>query len=222
MHDVDIDGLIQQSKGVRKSPGTHKLEQLIDLSYAESALYLATFPMYLKKLGVLGDSKNPGVLNGGAARYNFYKSFDGQWFALGALEQKYYLAMLKALRLKVEDVLALSEKEQIDLLQTKFSQKSTADINEMVIFPKKISNNPDLMLTPVLSFENNDFLHEHNRPTMVKTKGENQPMPATRLGGCKVVRLHSERRFHEHPERESLTDQRSAQQRDLQNLSSIA
>lgn len=116
---------------VNKSKG-YESHQIIDLSYAEAALYLTAFPMHLYKLGALGDSKQPGILNGGAARYNHYKSFDGDWFALGALEQKYYVAFLKALGFNVSSVLNLSEKDQIDLVQTKFAQLSTSEVNSMV------------------------------------------------------------------------------------------
>lgn len=116
---------------LNKSKG-YESHQIIDLSYAEAALYLSAFPMHLYRIGALGDKDGPGILNGGFARYNYYKSFDGDWFALGALEQKYYEAFLKALKFKIPDVLKLEERDQIALIQTKFSQMSTSEVNKLV------------------------------------------------------------------------------------------
>lgn len=187
-------------------------DQIIDLSYAEAATYLSIFPRHLTKFGMLGTADSPGVLNGGAARYNFYQSKEGQWFALGALEQKFYLKFLEIFKMKEEDILRMTEQSQIEAIQAVFEKKSSADLMKLVRYTDQIQENGDLMLTPVLSFKENSYIHDNSRPFMVKVDSENQMLPATRIQACKVDGDELERPIHECGEREEDPYSRPAQQ----------
>lgn len=120
--------------------------QVIDMSYAEASAYLSIFPQYLTKIGVLGTAGQPGVLNGSAARYNFYQSKDAKWFALGALEMKYYIRFLEIFNLKAEEVLSSSEQDQMSIIQGLFEKRQASQIQKTVqklLTPDRREPRPD-------------------------------------------------------------------------------
>src|SRR5215470_16827750 len=68
----------------------------IDVSLAETVLAWQAIPMTLA--GRAGEAPDRGaqVLNGGTARYHVYRTADGKFFTLGAVERKFWAAFCRA------------------------------------------------------------------------------------------------------------------------------
>jgi crotonobetainyl-CoA:carnitine CoA-transferase CaiB-like acyl-CoA transferase len=73
-------------------PGVPGAPGVIDVSIHDAALQWMVFPS--ARWLVNGASEDPGQLplRGEAARYNVYETSDGHWLALGALEDKFWIA----------------------------------------------------------------------------------------------------------------------------------
>ena len=95
-------------------------------------MYLGTIGRSLSRVNALGSVKQPGVLNGAFARYNIYESKDGRFFALGALETKFFVKFLGAIGLDSGAVMELDEGEMIRAVADKVKGMHSSQLNRIV------------------------------------------------------------------------------------------
>ena len=124
--------VINKQKGFEQYQVRFMLPKLIDISYAESAMYYSILSMTAKDIGILGNRENKGMLNGRFANYNYYKSKDGTWYALGTLEHRLFVKALEVLGVDQTKFQELEEERKIDALQDRFSSFSDGQLNRMV------------------------------------------------------------------------------------------
>jgi alpha-methylacyl-CoA racemase len=68
----------------------------IDLSLAETVLAWQAIPMTLAQRPGQAPLRGAQILNGGTARYHVYRTSDGKFITLGAVEQKFWAAFCRA------------------------------------------------------------------------------------------------------------------------------
>jgi crotonobetainyl-CoA:carnitine CoA-transferase CaiB-like acyl-CoA transferase len=68
----------------------------IDVSLAETVLAWQAIPMTLARRAGEAPHRGAQILNGGTARYHVYRTSDGKFITLGAVEQKFWAAFCRA------------------------------------------------------------------------------------------------------------------------------
>uniref|UniRef100_A0A8C5TN97 Alpha-methylacyl-CoA racemase n=1 Tax=Malurus cyaneus samueli TaxID=2593467 RepID=A0A8C5TN97_9PASS len=154
--------------------------QVIDASMVEGVAYLSSFLWKSQKLGLWSKPRGENLLDSGAPFYEIYKTSDGKFMAVGAIEPQFYDQLIKGLGLDSDELP---------------SQMSTSDWPEMKkkfasIFAQKtqaewcsIFDSTDACVTPVLSLDD-VVSHRHNkqRSSFIKNdQGEISPRPAPLL-----------------------------------------
>ncbi|KAI5938795.1 Alpha-methylacyl-CoA racemase [Manis javanica] len=160
--------------------------QVIDANMVEGAAYLSSFLWKTQHLGLWEHPRGQNILDGGAPFYTTYKTADGGFMAVGAIEPRFYKLLLKGLGLKSDEL-----PDQMSRADWPEMKKKLADV-----FAKKtkaewcqIFEGTDACVTPVLTFEEVTH-HEHNKERgSFITDGEQAvcPRPAPLLSNTPAV-----------------------------------
>ncbi|MFJ6024368.1 CaiB/BaiF CoA transferase family protein [Brevundimonas sp. NPDC092305] len=144
-----------------------------------SAMLMGLFSALLSR-GLWSPERGGNLLDGGAPFYRCYACRDGQFVAVGALEPRFYAALISGLGLSAD------EAPQFDMggwpgLHERFASIFTMrDRDEWTA----VFAGTEACVTPVLSLEEAPR-HPHNeaRSTFVESDGLFQPAPAPRFDG---------------------------------------
>ncbi|KAH8775346.1 CoA-transferase family III domain-containing protein [Diaporthe sp. PMI_573] len=74
--------------------------QVVEANMVDGAGYLATFPRLARKTPMGDGPRGTNVLDGGCPYYDTYRTRDGGYVAVGALEPQFYAALIKGLGLE--------------------------------------------------------------------------------------------------------------------------
>ncbi|XP_039565823.1 alpha-methylacyl-CoA racemase [Passer montanus] len=160
--------------------------QVIDASMVEGVAYLSSFLWKSENLGLWSQPRGENLLDGGAPFYEIYKTSDGKFMAVGAIEPKFYEQLIKGLGLNLDELPAQMSFSSWPEMKKKFAsifaQKTQAEWCS-------IFDSTDACVTPVLSFED-AASHQHNkeRSSFIKSvEGEISPRPAPVLSRTPAV-----------------------------------
>jgi alpha-methylacyl-CoA racemase len=129
--------------------------------------------------GTWKDERGVNVLDTGAPWYDTYRTKDGKWLAVGAIETRFYQAFVGRLGLKLADLPKQHDRSQWPELRRRFADAiSTSTRDEW----ERIFEGSDACVAPVLSL-GEVAQHPHNaaRSTFVERDGVLQPAPAPRF-----------------------------------------
>ncbi|XP_036984880.1 alpha-methylacyl-CoA racemase [Artibeus jamaicensis] len=133
--------------------------QVIDASMVEGAAYLSSFLWKTSKTGLWQQPRGENILDGGAPFYGTYRTADGGFMAVGAIEPQFYELLIKGLGLKSDEL-----PNQMSMTDWPEMKRKFADI-----FAKKtkaewcqIFDGTDACVTPVLTCEEAPHL-DHNQ-----------------------------------------------------------
>ena len=73
--------------------------QVVDTAIVDGVASLLAMPLMLMAQGQWRDERGVNLLDGGVPWYDVYETADGQWMAVGALEPRFYAALLSGLDL---------------------------------------------------------------------------------------------------------------------------
>jgi len=73
--------------------------QVVDTAIVDGVAALLAMPLMLMARGLWRDERGVNLLDGGVPWYDVYETADGQWMAVGALEPRFYAALLSGLGL---------------------------------------------------------------------------------------------------------------------------
>ncbi len=76
--------------------------QVVDTAIVDGVASLLAMPLMFMAQGVWQDERGVNLLDGGAPWYDVYQTADAQWLAVGALEPRFYAALLDGLGLTAE------------------------------------------------------------------------------------------------------------------------
>ncbi|XP_043926160.1 alpha-methylacyl-CoA racemase [Protopterus annectens] len=156
------------------------LGQVIDANMVEGTAYLGSFVWQSQSLGIWSRLRGENLLDTGAHFYETYKTSDGKFVAVGAIEPQFYEQLLKGLCLdpsKLSPQMSVSDwPEMKKRFANIFSKKTQAEWCQ--IFAEK-----DACVTPVLDIDEVSE-HQHNKERgsfVTNDQGEVTPRPAPHL-----------------------------------------
>jgi alpha-methylacyl-CoA racemase len=153
--------------------------QEVDVSMVEGVSLLATGNYGLQAAGLWKNEREANILDGGAHFYATYKTADGLYISVGAIEKKFYEILLEKLGLADADL-----PEQMDqqhwprmsqMFKEIFASKSRDEWSEIL-------EGTDACYAPVLSFaEAPKHTHNKYRNSFMELDGVVQPAPTPRF-----------------------------------------
>ncbi|XP_020662766.3 alpha-methylacyl-CoA racemase [Pogona vitticeps] len=133
--------------------------QVIDASMVEGTAYLSSFLWKSQNIGLWNRPRGENLLDSGAPFYETYKTADGKYMAVGALEPQFYAQLISGLGLdsrKLPSQMSFSDwPEMKKMFADIFIKKTQAEWCE-------IFDDTDACVTPVLTFDD-VASHPHNK-----------------------------------------------------------
>lgn len=152
--------------------------QVVDAAMVDGASLLVSFVHGMRAQGLWQDRRGENLLDSGAPFYDTYETADGRHMSVGALEPKFYAALLRGLGLEGED-LPQYDRERWPGMRTRFAEVFRRRTREEWT---KIFDGTDACVAPVLTLGEAP-VHPHNtaRAGFVNLGGITQPAPAPRF-----------------------------------------
>ncbi|MBB5120779.1 CaiB/BaiF CoA transferase family protein [Streptomyces eurocidicus] len=154
--------------------------QVVDAAIVDGAAHLTAMIHGMLAAGAWQDRREANLLDGGAPFYGTYRTADGGYMAVGALEQRFYAEFLARLGLPAgREVPPREDPARWDELRAavaaRFAQRTRAEWTA-------VFEGSDACVAPVLSLrEAPDHPHLAARATFVEHGGLTQPAPAPRF-----------------------------------------
>ncbi|XP_028658464.1 alpha-methylacyl-CoA racemase isoform X2 [Erpetoichthys calabaricus] len=190
--------------------------QVVDTSMVEGAAYVGSFIWKSQNLGLWNNLRGENLLDSGAPFYETYKTSDGKYLAVGAIEPQFYEELIKGLGL---------DSTQLPLQMSNSDWPQLKKIFADVIASKtqeewcKIFDGKDACVTPVLSLDE-AASHPHNKERgsfIVDSQGGISPRPAPLLSRTPAnPSLNSDPLIGEHTV--SILSEFGYSQEDIENL----
>ncbi|XP_075443908.1 alpha-methylacyl-CoA racemase [Ascaphus truei] len=151
--------------------------QVIDSSMVEGAAYLGSFVWKSQRLGLWNRPRGENLLDGGSPFYCTYKTSDGKYMAVGALEPQFYMELLKGLDLDASNFpnqMSFSDWPNLKKIFTEsFLEKTQEEWCQ-------VFDGTDACVTPLVSFDD-VAMHQHNKERgsfIINDQEEVSPRPA--------------------------------------------
>ncbi|MGI9356067.1 MAG: CoA transferase, partial [Rhizobiaceae bacterium] len=154
---------------------------VIDAAMAEGTAMLMAMPYSLKAQGLWPSGRASNLLDGGAPFYGTYQTSDGEWMAVGAIEEPFWQELIAKLELD-EPVL----KNRMDrshwpkigqMIEQKIGSKTRAHWTS-------VFEGSDACVAPILTMDEvADHPHNEARKVFAACNGVLQPAPAPRFDG---------------------------------------
>ena len=158
--------------------------QVVDAAMVDGAAYLMAGIYGLFSQGSWLDERGANFIDGGAPYYDVYKTKDGKWLAVGAIEKRFYEELIERLGLAGKDLPKQHDRKRWPELKEHIAAAiATRTRSEW----EKAFEGSDACVAPVLAMGEVDQ-HPHNvaRATFVRRDGVLQPAPAPRFSRTQV------------------------------------
>jgi alpha-methylacyl-CoA racemase len=157
--------------------------QVVDAAMVDGTASLLTMTHALMNAGVWHEERGTNLLDSGAPFYEVYETSDGRFVAVGAIEGKFYEALLRGLGLDHEELPAQMDRAQWPAMKERFAAIFLTRSREEWT---AIFEGVDACVTPVLSpreavehpynqqrgvFETRDFIQPRPAPRFSRTPG---------------------------------------------------
>lgn len=151
--------------------------QVIDAAMLDGTALLATSLYALRAAGMWRNERESNLIDGGAPFYDTYETADGRFIALGAMEPKFYAALIDSLELG--DLPDRDDQRNWPVIRKRLAESIRSKNREE--WNAAIGDN-DLCFAPVLDYDEASA-HPHNaaRATFTEYAGVLQPSPAPRF-----------------------------------------
>jgi crotonobetainyl-CoA:carnitine CoA-transferase CaiB-like acyl-CoA transferase len=153
--------------------------QVIDAAMVDGSALLTTFLHGMLAAGAWSEPRGENLLDGGAPFYDTYRTADGGFVAVGALEPRFYAALLAGLGLAGLDLTDQYDRAGWPELRRRFADRFARRTRAewTAVFA-----DTDACVSPVLAPAETHW-HPHNaaRGTFVEVGGVRQPAPAPRF-----------------------------------------
>jgi alpha-methylacyl-CoA racemase len=153
--------------------------QVIDAAMVDGVSALAQMFWSLRACGLWTDQRGSNLLDSGTPFYDTYACADGRYVAVGALEQRFYAALLAGLGLIEADLPGQLDPSGWPVLRQRFTDAFASRSRDewMAVF-----EGTDACVAPVLSFaEVPEHPHIAARGTVITLGGVPQAAPAPRF-----------------------------------------
>ncbi|MEP0944966.1 MAG: CaiB/BaiF CoA-transferase family protein [Rhizobiaceae bacterium] len=155
---------------------------VVDAAMVEGTALLMTMPFALKAQGLWPAGRGENLLDGGAPFYGTYATSDGNWVALGAIEEPFWQQLIERLELDGEILKKRMLREHWPEIRNLIAAKISGNTRAHW---EQVFDGTDACFAPVLSMEEAPQ-HPHNakRGVFQEVDGVMQPAPAPRYGGA--------------------------------------
>jgi alpha-methylacyl-CoA racemase len=153
--------------------------QVVDASMVEGSALLTAGMHGLLNIGMWSRGRGSNMLDGGAPFYDTYETADGKYVAVGAIEERFWGALMQVLEIDPATVAGRLDPEQWPAVRSVLDAViRTRTRDEWA----KRAEGTDACLTPVLT-PAEAAAHPHNaaRGSFVTLDGDTQPAPAPRF-----------------------------------------
>ena len=153
--------------------------QVVDAAMIEGASLLATMFSGMLATQRWSETRGENILDTGAPWYNVYRTKDGQYVSIGAIEARFYDELIERLGLAGEQLPGQNERARWPELHARFEQVFAAKTRDEWV---EAFEGSDACFAPVLSFSEAKR-HPHNvaRKSFVEIATVEQPAPAPRF-----------------------------------------
>ena len=153
--------------------------QVVDAAMVDGVALLSSLVWSMRAQGAWTDEPESNLIDGGAPFYDVYETADNGWLAVGAIEPKFFAALLRSLEL-TEEFPDQFDTRAWPLMRKRFAAAIAARPREHWI--KQMAT--DQCLAPVLSWaEASADPHNRARGVLIEVDGVTQPAPAPRFSG---------------------------------------
>jgi len=153
--------------------------QVVDAAMVDGAAYLAAGIYGLFSQGSWADERGVNVIDSGAPWYDVYKTKDGKWLSVGAIEQRFYAELIEKLGLASAELPKQHDRKGWPVLRERFAAAIASRTRDEW---ERVFEGSDACVAPVLAMGEVER-HPHNvaRGTFVRRDGVLQPGPAPRF-----------------------------------------
>lgn len=153
--------------------------QLVDASMVEGSLSLMTAVLGRYAAGEWTDQRQSNLLDGGAHFYGTYATSDCLFLAVGAIEPRFYQALLDGLGLQSDELPAQHDRQAWPAMRERLSAIFLLNTRAHWC---QVFENTEACVSPVLSLsELASHPHTAHRGSFVKVDGLFQPAPSPRF-----------------------------------------
>ncbi len=154
--------------------------QVVDAAMVDGSALLTAFVYGLRAAGAWQDERGVNLLDTGAPFYDTYRTADGGYVAVGALEAKFYAALLAGLGLSGADLPGQHDRAGWPVLRARFAEAFASRTRDEWA---EVFAGSDGCVAPVLSpAEAPGHPHNAARGAFADIGGVVQPAPAPRFG----------------------------------------
>jgi len=154
---------------------------VLDVAMAEGTAMLLAMPYSLKAQGLWPGGRASNLLDGGAPFYGTYQTSDGEWLAVGAIEEPFWQELIA--KLELDDPILAKRMDSAHwpevrkLIEAKIAGETRAHWTSFF-------DGSDACVAPILSMdEAPDHPHNAARKVFAESNGVLQPTPAPRFDG---------------------------------------
>jgi alpha-methylacyl-CoA racemase len=157
--------------------------QIVDAAMVDGAAYLMALVYGLYAQGAWADERGVNMLDGGAPWYDVYRTKDGKWLAVGAIERRFYAQFVERLGLINTDLPGQHERAKWPELRRRLAEVISSRTRDEW---EQVFAGSDACVAPVLSLgEVAHHPHNRARATFITRDGVLQPAPAPRFSDAK-------------------------------------
>jgi alpha-methylacyl-CoA racemase len=149
--------------------------QVVDAAMSDGAASLMGAVFGLHAVGRWSDQRADNLLDGAAPFYGVYQCSDARWLAIGALEDRFFEALVRGLGLRLEDLPSRNDRSRWPKLRSRIAARIRTRTRAQ--WCEQFADT-DACVAPVLSLDEAP-LNPHNRVrgTFVELDGALQPAP---------------------------------------------
>ena len=154
---------------------------VVDAAMVEGSALLMTMPFSLKSQGLWAGGRGDNLLDGGAPFYGTYETSDGEWIALGAIEEPFWQELVQKLELTSDLVARRYDKTCWSELRSEIAARVRSQTRDHWT---GVFEGSDACFAPILTMAEAPG-HPHNlaRGVFEDVDGVTQPAPAPRFDG---------------------------------------
>jgi alpha-methylacyl-CoA racemase len=154
--------------------------QVVDAAMVDGAASLATYIHSMRGAGTWIDERESNVLDGGAPFYRVYATSDGRFMAVGAIEPKFYEALILGLGFDIDELPPQLDRAFWPVTREKFRSRFESRTRDEWV---QIFARLDACVSPVLTMhEAPEHDHLASRGSFISVAGVVQPAPVPRFG----------------------------------------
>jgi alpha-methylacyl-CoA racemase len=153
--------------------------QVVDAAMVDGSLALMAATLGRYAAGEWKDERQSNLLDGGAHFYSTYATSDERFIAVGAIEPRFYQALLQGLELNDSELPAQHDRQNWPAMRTKFASIFLKRTRDQWC---KVFEGTDACVSPILALDElQAHPHHVGRASFVNVQGQMQPAPSPRF-----------------------------------------